>query len=319
MPPSVPLEHDLSTPADVPAVEVTGLVKQYGGRRVVDELDLAAEMGAITAVLGPNGAGKTTTVEICEGLRRADAGSVRVLGLGPTDSGLRPRVGVMLQEGGVYGTVSTREALRHAAALYRAAHSPEALIEALGLADVASVPSRRLSGGQRQRLSLALALVGRPEVVFLDEPTSGLDPHSRHAVWDLIASLREAGVGVLLTTHYLEEAEQLADHVVIVDHGKTIAAGRPSELVATPHMSRLRFTAPTALDLSNLVARLPTGSQASETSPGTYHVVTPGLADGLNLVTAWFSEQQITPTSINSEARTLEDVFLELTGEDQRT
>ena len=223
----------------------------------------------------------------------------------------------MLQEGGVYGTVSAQEALGHAAALYRSPHRPDDLITALALEDVASTPSRRLSGGQRQRVSLALAIVGRPELVFLDEPTAGLDPHSRRAVWDLIGSLRTAGVSVVLTTHYLEEAEHLADHVVIVDHGRAIAAGHPSELVARPRLSRLHFTTSPALDVSSLLARLPRGSTATETSPGSYEVVTKGLADALTPITAWFSELGVSPTSINSERRTLEDVFLELTSEDQ--
>ena len=204
---------------------VDGLVKQYGGRRVVDALNLAAPRGAVTAVLGPNGAGKTTTIEICEGLRAADAGRVEVLGRSPRHPSLRSRVGVMLQDGGVYGSVTVQEAVTHAAALYRDPQPVPSLLAALGLEEVAGVASRRLSGGQRQRLGVALAIVGRPELVFLDEPTAGLDPQSRRAVWDLITALRTAGVSVVLTTHYLEEAEQLADHVVIVDRGRAIAVG----------------------------------------------------------------------------------------------
>jgi ABC-2 type transport system ATP-binding protein len=226
----------------------------------------------------------------------------------------------MLQEGGVYGTVSSREAMRHAAALYRTPHDPDSLLTDLGLSDVANVPSRRLSGGQRQRLCLALAIVGRPLVVFLDEPTAGLDPHSRRTVWELIRSLRSAGVGVLLTTHYLEEAEQLADHVVIVDHGRAIAAGPPGDLVAhasRQSQSRLLFTASAALDLSDLLIGLPQGSTAREVSPGTYEVCTPALTDALSSVSAWFIARGIAPTSINSDRRTLEDVFLELTAEDR--
>ncbi|HEX5017370.1 MAG TPA: ABC transporter ATP-binding protein [Actinomycetes bacterium] len=317
MPPDQPQPR--SAGAEPLAVQVDGLVKRYGERAAVDHLDLTARMGAVTAVLGPNGAGKTTTVEVCEGLRRADAGTVRVLGLPADNPELRFRVGVMLQDGGVYGTVNPREALNHAAALYRWPQSPTALLETFGLDDVASTPSRRLSGGQRQRLGLALAIVGRPEVVFLDEPTSGLDPHSRRSVWDLITALRDAGVGVILTTHYLEEAEHLADHVVIVDQGRAIAAGPPAELVAGAQptsrsaRSRLQFTAVPALDVADLAERLPEGSGVRETSPGAYEVVTPGLADALTMVTAWFTARGVTPTSIHSERRTLEDVFLELT------
>lgn len=285
---------------------------------MLDSLDLVAERGAVTAVLGPNGAGKTTTVEICEGLRSADAGSVEVLGLPPQDLSLRPRVGVMLQDGGVYGSVTPSEALRHAAALYRHAHSASDLIDALGLGEVASLPSRRLSGGQRQRLGVALAIVGRPELVFLDEPTAGLDPQSRRAVWDLVGALRQAGVAVVLTTHYLEEAEQLADHAVIVDHGRAIAAGRPQDLVAGAGTATLRFTAVAELDVSGLVGRLPPGSTATETAPGTYEVTAPRLPEALAQVSTWCAENGVAPTSISSEQRTLEDVFLELTGEELR-
>jgi ABC-2 type transport system ATP-binding protein len=297
---------------------VAGLVKRYGERAVVDSLDLMAARGAVTAVLGPNGAGKTTTLEICEGLRTPDAGTVEVLGRPPRDGALRSRVGVMLQEGGVYGSVTPREALTHAAALYQQAHAAADLIEALGLGEVATVPTRRLSGGQRQRLGVALAIVGRPELVFLDEPSAGLDPQSRRAVWDLISALRTAGVAVVLTTHYLEEAEQLADHVVIVDHGRTIAAGRPQDLVATAATSALRFTTEPGLDVSVLQRRLPPVSTAAETVPGTYLVTTARLSDAIAQVTSWCAENGVSPTSINSEQRTLEDVFLDLTGDELR-
>ncbi|MCZ3388686.1 MAG: ABC transporter ATP-binding protein [Actinomycetia bacterium] len=307
------------TPVDRPALVVAGLVKRYGDRAVVDSLDLVADRGAVTAVLGPNGAGKTTTLEICEGLRSADAGTVQVLGRAPHDQALRSRVGVMLQEGGVYGSVTPREALRHAASLYRQAHPVADLIETLGLGEVATVPTRRLSGGQRQRLGVALAIVGRPELVFLDEPSAGLDPQSRRAVWDLINALRAAGVAVVLTTHYLEEAEQLADHVVIVDHGRTIASGRPQDLVATAASSVLRFTTEPGLDVTMLQERLPAVSTVAETTPGTYLVTTARLADAITQVTSWCADNGVSPTSINSEQRTLEDVFLDLTGEELRS
>jgi ABC-2 type transport system ATP-binding protein len=302
-----------------PAVRVERLVKAYDGRVVVDHLDLQAPSGAVTAVLGPNGAGKTTTIEICEGLRRPDSGLVEVLGLSPTHPDLRSRVGVMLQEGGVYGSVSSREALSHAASLYSSPQPPDLLIETLGLADVATVPSRRLSGGQRQRLGLALAIVGRPELVFLDEPTAGLDPHVRRQVWDLVVDLRAAGVCVVLTTHYLEEAEHLADQVVIVDGGRVIAAGHPRDLVSNGGAdARLVFTASPGLELAGLIRRLPDGSSARETGRGSYEVRTPGLGDAVALVSTWFTECGVTPTSISSAHRSLEDVFLELTSEDDR-
>ena len=222
------------------AVEVRGLVKRYRDLVAVDGLDLRAQGGLVTAVLGPNGAGKTTTVEICEGFRRADAGTVRVLGLDPVRDAarLRPRVGVMLQAGGIYGSVTPATALAHAARLYRHPLPPDQLVERLGLGRAAATPFKRLSGGEQQRTLLALALVGRPELVFLDEPTAGLDPQSRRAVWELLRELRGAGVTVLLTTHYLEEAEELADHVVIVDRGQVVAEGSPSTLSRRPMPQR---------------------------------------------------------------------------------
>ena len=219
------------------AVVVDGLEKRYGATIALAGLSLTAPAAAVTAVLGPNGAGKTTTVEICAGLRRADAGEVTVLGLDPARDAdrLRTQVGVMPQTGGsgaagIYPAVRPREALRLFAALYANPIDPEALLERLDLTGAADPPWRRLSGGQQQRLSLALAIVGRPSLVFLDEPTAGLDVHGKHATWSLVEDLRNAGVTVVLTTHAMDDAERLADHVVIVDHGRVVAAGTPSEL-----------------------------------------------------------------------------------------
>jgi ABC-2 type transport system ATP-binding protein len=211
---------------------VRGLVKSYAGRRAVDGLDLSAAAGQITAVLGPNGAGKTTTVEICEGLRTADAGAVRVLGLDPASqlTELRPRVGVMLQDGGLPTGARALPLLRQVAKFYAHPHDVGALAERLGITSYAGTSVRRLSGGQRQRLALALALVGRPELVFLDEPSAGLDPQARLAVWDLVREARDAGTSVVLTTHAMDEAERLADQVAILSHGRLVAAGTPAEL-----------------------------------------------------------------------------------------
>ena len=214
------------------AVEIRGLVKRYGAKTAVDGLEVTAEAGEVTAVLGPNGAGKTTTIEVCEGFRRADEGTVRVLGLDPRrdHAALTPRIGVMLQSGGIYPGARAEEMLRLVASY--AAHPLDVgdLIERLGLDGIRRTPYRRLSGGEQQRLSLGLALVGRPELVFLDEPTAGLDPQARRAAWRLVEELRTAGVTVVLTTHYLEEAERLADRIVIIDHGRVVATGTPAEL-----------------------------------------------------------------------------------------
>jgi ABC-2 type transport system ATP-binding protein len=292
----------------------------YDGRVVLDDLSLTAATGAVTAVLGPNGAGKTTTVETCEGFRVPHGGRVRVLGLDPIRDAerLRPRVGVMLQQGGVYGSVSPRAALRHACALYAHPHSPDSLLRHLGLEQVAHLPVKRLSGGQQQRLGIALAVIGRPELVFLDEPTAGLDPQSRHGAWELVADLRAAGVGVVLTTHYLEEAEQLADHVVIVDSGRVVAHGSPTELTASLGGSVLRFQAPPRLDLANLVTALPTQTQVVEVSPGRYQV-TGGRANELvGPVTHWCSANGVVLLGMATEQPSLQDVFLSLTGRELR-
>ncbi len=217
-----------------PVVQVTGLVKRYGTKTAVDGLDLVVRAGAVTAVLGPNGAGKTTTVETCEGYRRPDAGTVRVLGLDPVADAerLRPRIGVMLQSGGVYSGARADEMLRHMAKLHAHPLDVDALIERLGLGSCGRTAYRRLSGGQQQRLALALAVVGRPELVFLDEPTAGLDPQARRSTWDLVRELRGDGVSVVLTTHFMDEAEALADHVAIIDAGRVIAQGSPSSSAA---------------------------------------------------------------------------------------
>jgi ABC-2 type transport system ATP-binding protein len=303
-----------------PAVEISGLVKQYGRTTAVAGLSLRALRGQITAVLGPNGAGKTTTVEICEGYRRADSGTVRVLGLDPVRDAkaLRPRVGVMLQSGGVPTGARAGDYLRVLARFYANPIDPGLLLDRLGLAESARTPFRRLSGGQQQRLSLAAAIVGRPDLVFLDEPTAGLDPQARHATCDLIAGLRAAGAAIILTTHYLEDAERLADHVVIVDHGALVAEGSPAELTGT--RGQLRFRAAPGLDTASLLAALPPGTVAKESPAGAYLIE---LTDGVDpqllaAVTAWCADQGVLAQSLRIESRTLEDVFLELTGRELR-
>ena len=202
----------------------------YGDTVAVDGLDLTIERGTITAVLGPNGAGKTTTLETCEGYRRPHSGTVRVLGLDPIAQrrALLPRVGVMLQQGGAWSGVRAMEMLRHVASLHAHPLDVDALGERLGLGGCGRTPYRRLSGGQQQRLGLAMAIVGRPELVFVDEPTAGMDPQARHTTWALLRELRAAGVTVVLTTHYIEEAERLADLVHIIDRGRLVVSGSPA-------------------------------------------------------------------------------------------
>ncbi|MYW94797.1 ABC transporter ATP-binding protein [Amycolatopsis rubida] len=306
---------------DNPAVEISGLAKSYGSTTAVDGVDLRMERGSLLALLGPNGAGKTTTVEICEGFRRPDAGQVRVLGLDPVadSSRLRPRVGIMPQGGGAYPGVRAEEMLRLVASCAANPHDPAWLLDVLGLAGAKRTPFKRLSGGQQQRLSLACALVGRPELVFLDEPTAGMDPQARRLVWDLLAALRTDGVSVLLTTHLMEEAETLADQVVIVDHGKVVVEGTPHSLtLEAGEAAQLRFRARTKLDTTLLEAALPEGYRVSETAPGSYLVEGAVDPQVVSAVTAWCAQQGVLPEQLQVGRRTLEEVFLELTGRELR-
>ena len=299
------------------ALEVVDLVKRYGDRAAVDGLSFAVARGTVCALLGPNGAGKTSTVEVCEGFRTADAGRVSVLGHDPGDQALRPKIGVMPQSGGGYPGMPGGELLRLMAAYHRDPLDPAMLLERLGLADVQRTAWRRLSGGQQQRLSLAMAVVGRPELVFLDEPTAGLDPQARRATWELIDALRRDGVTVLLTTHLMDEAEQLADHVVVIDHGRKIAEGSVAEL--TRGEGQIRFRAP-----AGLVVEVP-GAVVREEAPGSYLVEgLPGAAGAVEVpallaaVTGWCAIQGILVSDLRA-GRSLEDVFLHLTGTEVRT
>jgi ABC-2 type transport system ATP-binding protein len=304
----------------VPAVEISGMIKRYGNLTAVDGLSLTARQGEVTAILGPNGAGKTTTIEVCEGYRKADGGSVKVLGLDPAANAgrLRPRVGVMLQAGGIPPAVPAGEYLRLLSKFHSRPNDPRWLLEVTGLTSVAKTPFKRLSGGQQQRLSLAAAVVGRPELVFLDEPTAGMDPQARHATWDLVTELRRAGVSVILTTHFMEEAERLADHVVIIDKGAAVADASPAELTGTA--GQLRFRADPGLDTDSLLAALPPDSAAKESPAGHYLIEVPdGVQPALlAAVTAWCADRGVLASSLRIESRSLEDVFLELTGKDLR-
>ena len=303
-----------------PAVEIDGLVKRYRTATAVAGLSLRAERAQVTAILGPNGAGKTTTIETCEGYRKPDDGSVRVLGLDPIADAreLRPRVGVMLQSGGVPNTVRAGEYLRVMARFYAHPLDPAMLLDRLGLTAAARTPYKQLSGGQQQRLALAAAVVGRPELVFLDEPTAGLDPQARHSTWELIEALRAAGAAVILATHYMEEAERLADQVAIVDHGQIVANGSPASLTGTT--GQLRFRAQPGLDTDGLLAALPVGVTAKESPAGHYLIEQPDGIDPqlIAAVTAWCADHGVLAAGLQIESRTLEDVFLELTGRELR-
>nr|WP_245819463.1 ABC transporter ATP-binding protein [Rhodococcus yunnanensis] len=303
-----------------PAVQLADVRKAYSGVAAVDGIDITVERGQVLALLGPNGAGKTTTVEMCEGFVTPDSGTVRVLGLDPIrqSAQLRPRIGVMLQGGGAYPGSKAGEMLRLVASYSANPLDPDWLLDCLGLERAVKTPYRRLSGGQQQRLALACAIVGRPELVFLDEPTAGLDAQARLLVWELVEALRRDGVGVLLTTHLMDEAEQLADELVIIDHGQIVASGTASELTKQGADGRLRFTAPPGLELSLLDAALPSGYSPVEELPGSY--VIEGVIDPqiLVTVTSWCAGQNVLATELQVDQRRLEDVFLELTGRELR-
>ena len=291
---------------------------RYGDKTAVDGLSLTVESHTITAVLGPNGAGKTTTLETCEGYRRPQQGSVRVLGLDPVRErrALLPRIGVMLQTGGAWGGVRAVEMLRHVARLHAHPVDVGLLVDRLGLDDCGRTPYRRLSGGQQQRLGLAMAIVGRPELVFVDEPTAGLDPAIRRTVWELLEELRTDGVTVVLTTHYMDEAERLADRVHIVDKGVLVASGSPLELTRGGSVATIRLVvtqpfppgAPESLALA-----LGPGTEVTQLDAVSLLVTGPADASTLGKVSRWCEEHGVLPESLTLGQRNLEDVFLELT------
>jgi ABC-2 type transport system ATP-binding protein len=224
-----------------PAISVRGLRKQYDTFAAVDGVDLDVETGEILALLGPNGAGKTTTVEICEGYRSRDAGEVLVLGLDPAtaDREWREHVGVVLQTSGFTEELTVRETITHFASLYERPRDVDELLDAVGLTERAGIRARKLSGGQQRRLDVAIGVVGRPELLFLDEPTTGFDPEARRHFWELIRRLRDEGTTILLTTHYLEEAEALADRVAVIVRGRIVADSTPSTLGGRDHASAI--------------------------------------------------------------------------------
>jgi ABC-2 type transport system ATP-binding protein len=309
---------ELRTLGAVPAVDVRDLVVRYGDLVAVDGLSFTAEAGSVTVLLGPNGAGKTSTIEVLEGYRRAAGGTVRVAGLDPVTEHRRmvSRIGVMLQRGGVHPGLRAREAAELFTALYGHRHQPAELLALVGLTERARSTWRQLSGGEQQRLSLALAIAGDPEVAFLDEPTASVDPAGRVVVRAVVRRLAEQGACVLLTTHELDEAERLADRVIIIDHGRLVAEGTPAELRATGGVVEIRFGAPAALDVTALAARL--GAPVREVSDGEYVVDTAPDPAAIAALTAWLAEHSLPLADLRAGRQRLEDVFLRLTGEGSR-
>ena len=296
------------------AVDVSDLGVRFGDLRAVDGVSFSVAAGETVVVLGPNGAGKTTTVETIEGYRRPDEGSVRVLGLDPVGdaAAVRPRIGVMLQRGGVYPSIRPAEALRLFAAYYPTPVDPAALLERVGLSARERTAWRHLSGGEQQRLSLALALVGRPEVAFLDEPTAGVDLEGRLGVREVIAGLRDDGVAVVLTTHDLDEAERLADRIVILDRGRVVADGTPAALRAAADVDDIAFATEPGIDVAALGAAV--GGIVTEVGPGEYLAAVPPTPAAVAAVTAWLAERGLALGELRAGRRRLEDVFLRLTG-----
>ena len=308
---------------------IEGLVKDLGpvngldGKmiRVIADVDFSARRGQVTALLGANGAGKTTTLACAQGLMPADGGTVRLLGTDPWNAPaeLRARVGVMLQDGGLPPSARPVALLKHLSRMYASPRPVEELAERLGIDSFASTGIRRLSGGQKQRLALACALVGDPEVLFLDEPSAGLDPQSRQIVFELIQELRNEGLGIILTTHLLDDAQRLADYVYIIDDGRTVARGTVAELTAasdeTANSRVLTFTAEAGLNLAEAgLSHL----ECVQTSAGHYQVSGRIQPADLARLTAWWERRGIMPHSVHLASRTLEDVFLELSGRDVR-
>ena len=291
------------------AVEVRDVVVRYGATTAVGGVSLTVPRGRVLALLGHNGAGKTSLLQVCEGFRPADGGECRVLGLDPVadHDALMPRLGIMLQSGGVYPWAAAGEILRLFASFSANPLDPGMLIDRLGLKRVEKTRFRRLSGGEQQRLSLAVALVGRPELVFLDEPTAGMDTEARHTTWQLIEELRADGVSVLLTTHLLDEAERLADDVVIMRSGLVAATGTPAELTAAAGIDLLEVRADAALKLDLAQFKI------TETTPGEYAIAGALDAAAIAEVLAGFARAGAQVTAVNTRRRTLEDVYLALT------
>jgi ABC-2 type transport system ATP-binding protein len=301
------------------AILCRGLKKHFADVKAVDGLDLTVGAGECFGLLGPNGAGKTTTIEILEGLTPPDAGEVTVLGLNwrTNERALRERIGISLQETQLAEKITVIETLRLFRSFYRNGHDPDELLRDLSLDEKRDARVGKLSGGQKQRLACACALVGDPDILFLDEPTTGLDPQSRLQLWDVVVRFRQKGGTVLLTTHYMEEAERLCDRVAIVDHGHLIALGTPAELIArleAPHI--IEFTSDPPLP-SDFWREVP-GCHGMTPKDGAWMLRVDSLADAVPRLLAAIDAHGAKLVTLSTHAATLEDLFVSLTGRELR-
>jgi ABC-2 type transport system ATP-binding protein len=298
---------------DGPAIEARGLVMRYGEREVLHGIDLVVPSGMVVGFLGPNGAGKTTTVEILEGYRRRTAGHASVLGMDPARGGreLRERIGIVLQETGHNPDLTVRETVREFAGYYRRPRPVDEVVGLVGLEEAADRRVRALSGGQRRRLDVALALVGDPELVFLDEPTTGFDPAARRAAWEVITGLRELGKTILLTTHYMDEAQALADRVAIIAAGRIVAEGTPADLAAAQRVTEIRFTLPAEVE----PAALPRFSGGVATRGRNVEISTDDPTHDLLALTGWAAGRGTDLDGLTVTRPSLEDIYLTLTSD----
>jgi len=308
----------MKVPVTPLSLSIRGLRKSFGNVVAVDGIDVAASNGECLGLLGPNGAGKTTTIEICEGLTQPDAGEVELLGLSWRHHAdeLRQRIGIQLQETQFSDKLTVEETLRLFRSFYRKGPSVFDLIAAVRLEEKRAARVVGLSGGQKQRLALACALAGNPDLLFLDEPTTGLDPQARRQVWELVAELKHSGRTIILTTHYMEEAERLCDRVAIIDHGRIMALGTPRELIASigiGHVVEFAFDGVTgALDLSTLAAL--EGVHGAHAENGLYRLSVSELHRSVPALFEHLAGQRIELSELRTHSPTLEDVFVALTG-----
>ncbi len=299
--------------ADAEVVTVRDLRKDYGDTVAVDGLSFSIPAGEVFALLGPNGAGKTTTVEILEGHRDRTSGEVSVLGFDPATAarGFRERIGIVLQEAGFDEEFSVRELVSMYAGLYPRRRDTEEVIDAVGLADKADVRTKALSGGQRRRLDLALGIIGDPELLFLDEPTTGFDPSARRKAWGLIGSLRDLGTTIVLTTHYMEEAEVLADRVAVIDAGRLIALDTPEFLVRRAARAVLKFELTDGAD----AAEVPDVGRHRRVVGSTVRIESSQPTEDLRILTDWACARGAELDGLELARPSLEDVYLDLTGD----